>query len=115
ALADALAELDVVAALALLAAARGYGRPVADDRLAFSIAGGRHPVGEAMLAGNDAGFVANDCDLSAPPGGEGGKLWLVTGPNMGGKSTFLRQNALIAILAQMGSFVPATAAHIGVV
>jgi len=115
ALADALAELDVTAALALLAAERGYVRPVVDDSLAFRIEGGRHPVVEAMLARDGAGFVANDCDLSAPIAGEGGKLWLVTGPNMGGKSTFLRQNALIAILAQMGSFVPAAAAHIGLV
>src|SRR5207248_4231854 len=79
---------------------------------------GRHPVVEAALkADNARGFVPNDCDLSYSnrEGGGKGRLWLVTGPNMAGKSTFLRQNALIAILAQMGSFVPAETAHIGIV
>lgn len=109
ALADALAALDVAAALAHLAATQNYCRPQVDDSLAFVIEGGRHPVVEAHVRAAGQPFVANDCDLS------GGALWLVTGPNMGGKSTFLRQNALIAILAQMGSFVPATQAHIGVV
>ena len=83
--------------------------------LAFRIARGRHPVVEAALADDDRGpFIANDCDLS-PDGEQPARLWLVTGPNMAGKSTFLRQNALIAILAQMGSFVPAASAHIGIV
>jgi DNA mismatch repair protein MutS len=86
---------------------------VIDESVAFHIERGRHPVVEAALAGGHAHpFVPNDCDLSA----EGfGRLWLVTGPNMAGKSTFLRQNALIAILAQAGAFVPADAAHIGIV
>ena len=115
AIADALAALDVTTALAHLAATRGWVRPRVDGTLAFAIEGGRHPVVEASVAAEGQSFVANDCDLSAPEGERGGQLWLVTGPNMGGKSTFLRQNALIAVLAQMGSFVPAGAAHIGVI
>jgi DNA mismatch repair protein MutS len=88
-------------------------RPSLDNGLGFRISRGRHPVVEAALqAENARGFVPNDCDLS--PNSKG-RLWLVTGPNMAGKSTFLRQNALIAILAQMGSFVPADTAHIGIV
>jgi len=87
-----------------------------DSGLAFEIAGGRHPVVEQALRRSAEGpFVANDCDLSPREGGSHGAIWLLTGPNMGGKSTFLRQNALIAILAQAGSFVPAKGAHIGVV
>ena len=109
--AGALAGLDVAAALADLARARGYCRPVVDDSLDFDITGGRHPVVEAALeATQDERFVANDCRLAEDSG-----LWLVTGPNMAGKSTFLRQNAIIAVLAQMGSFVPAEAARIGVI
>ena len=111
--ADALAALDVAAALAHLARRRDFCRPKVDRSLAFRIEGGRHPVVETMVQAAAGTFVTNDADLSG--GDEGGQIWLVTGPNMGGKSTFLRQNALIAILAQMGSFVPATAAHIGVV
>ncbi|HKM87777.1 MAG TPA: DNA mismatch repair protein MutS [Xanthobacteraceae bacterium] len=114
--ADALAVVDVAAALASLAVERDYVRPEVDASLAFAIAGGRHPVVEQSLANDGGPFVANDCDLSPPVSdGEAGRIWLVTGPNMAGKSTFLRQNALIAVLAQMGSFVPARAAHIGVV
>jgi DNA mismatch repair protein MutS len=109
AIADALAELDVATALAHLAATRNFCRPTVDDSLAFFIEGGRHPVVETNVRKAGEVFVENGCDLT------GGALWLITGPNMGGKSTFLRQNALIAILAQMGSFVPASAAHIGVV
>ncbi len=108
-LADALAELDVTAALAELATRRDFTRPEVDDSLAFAIEGGRHPVVESHVRAAGEVFVENDCDLT------GGGLWLITGPNMGGKSTFLRQNALIAVLAQMGSFVPARKAHIGVV
>jgi DNA mismatch repair protein MutS len=108
--ARALAALDVAAGLADLAAERGYCRPEVDDGLAFAVRAGRHPVVEAAVAAQQGGFVANDCDL-----GEGRRLWLVTGPNMAGKSTFLRQNALIAILAQMGSYVPAASARLGVV
>jgi DNA mismatch repair protein MutS len=109
--ASSLAELDVAAGLAELAADKGWSRPLVDNSKAFSIVGGRHPVvEEALAAQNSAPFVANDCALE-----EGSTLWLVTGPNMAGKSTFLRQNALIAILAQIGSHVPAKSAHIGAV
>ena len=111
AVAGALAALDVTAALAELAEREGWTRPVVDDSPAFAIAGGRHPVVEAALKRDGVTFTPNDCDLSGQPRG---RLWLVTGPNMAGKSTFLRQNALIAILAQMGSFVPAASARIGV-
>ena len=107
--ADAVARVDVSAALADLAATERWVRPVIEDGAAFTIEAGRHPVVEAALAGARKPFVANDCDLGDRP------VWLITGPNMGGKSTFLRQNALIAILAQMGSFVPAKAARIGIV
>jgi len=113
--AQALACLDVASGLAQLAAERSYVRPTVDDGLAFEIAGGRHPVVEQALARDGTPFVANDCDLSPPPEAKAGRIWLITGPNMAGKSTFLRQNALIAILAQAGSFVPAASAHIGVV
>jgi DNA mismatch repair protein MutS len=113
--ADALAELDVAAGLAHLAATLGWCRPVVDNSLAFEIESGRHPVVEAMVKAEGQSFVANECDLSGSDAQRGGQLWLVTGPNMGGKSTFLRQNALIAILAQIGSYVPASKAHIGVV
>ncbi len=113
--AGAIASLDVATALAALARRWRLTRPVIDDTRAFRIEEGRHPVVEAALAGNDASrFIPNDCDLSADDQ-DGQHIWLVTGPNMAGKSTYLRQNALIALLAQMGSFVPATAAHIGVI
>ena len=111
--ADALSVLDVASALCELAVAQRYARPRVDDSGAFAITRGRHPVVEAALAAQHGGpFVANDCDLSPEARG---RLWFVTGPNMAGKSTFLRQNAIIALLAQMGSFVPADAAHIGVI
>ena len=111
--AAALAALDVSAALAELAVDKGYVRPVIEDSNAYDIKGGRHPVVEsALAAAGEAKFVANDCSLSVD---DASQLWLVTGPNMAGKSTFLRQNALIAILAQAGSFVPADAARIGVI
>ena len=116
--AEAIAALDVACALAALAIERDYVRPQVDNSLAFAISGGRHPVVEQMLAAGGGPFVANDCDLSPlpeQPDNGAGRIWIVTGPNMAGKSTFLRQNALIAILAQIGSFVPARAAHIGVV
>jgi DNA mismatch repair protein MutS len=109
--AHALAVLDVATALAMLAADQRYVRPQIDRGLAFAIEGGRHPVVEQAL---EAPFVANDCELSPPAGQIAGRIYLVTGPNMAGKSTYLRQNALIAVLAQMGSFVPARAATIGV-
>jgi DNA mismatch repair protein MutS len=113
--AEALAVLDVASALAQLAIERSYVRPQIDGGFDFVIEGGRHPVVEQALSRDGTPFVANNCDLSAPPDSEAGRIWLITGPNMAGKSTFLRQNALIAILAQMGSFVPAKSAHIGVV
>jgi DNA mismatch repair protein MutS len=109
--AAALAALDGTAGLAELAVAERWCRPKVDGSTGFAVKGGRHPVVEAALrASREGSFVGNDSDL-----GEGHRLWLVTGPNMAGKSTFLRQNALIAILAQMGSFVPAESAELGVV
>jgi DNA mismatch repair protein MutS len=112
----AIAAVDVAAALATLAIEQNHVRPQVDASLDFCIEGGRHPVVEQALRRQLADpFVANDCDLSPPPGQSGGALWLLTGPNMGGKSTFLRQNALIAIMAQAGAFVPASSARIGVV
>ena len=114
--ASALAEIDVSAALACLASEQDYCRPAVDASLTFRIEGGRHPVVEQALRRQLGDpFVANDCDLSPENSGSAGVIWLLTGPNMGGKSTFLRQNALIAILAQTGSFVPAASAHVGVV
>lgn len=114
-MAQALAFLDVTTGLGALAVSERYVRPQVDDSRAFHIVAGRHPVVEQALARDATGFVANDCDLSTARanGADGDRLWLVTGPNMAGKSTFLRQNALIAILAQIGSFVPAETAHIG--
>jgi DNA mismatch repair protein MutS len=113
--AQALAVLDVSAALAALAVERDYVRPEVDGSLDFVVAGGRHPVVEQALQQDGGPFVANDCDLSAPNGAGAGRIYVVTGPNMAGKSTFLRQNALIAVMAQMGSFVPVKRARIGVV
>src|SRR5712671_6368283 len=113
--AHAFAMLDVATALAKLAVDDNYVRPEVDASLDFVIEGGRHPVVEQTLAGDGGPFVANDCDLSAPASAANGRIYLVTGPNMAGKSTYLRQNALIAILAQMGGFVPARQAKIGAV
>jgi DNA mismatch repair protein MutS len=107
--ADALALLDVAQSCARLAEAGRWCRPVVTDDDSFLIKGGRHPVVEAALAGH-AGFVPNDCDLSPER-----RVLLLTGPNMAGKSTFLRQNALIAILAQAGLPVPADSVRIGTV
>ena len=108
-----LAEIDLACSLADLAHAENWCKPQVDKSRAFDIVGGRHPVVEKALRsqGGDA-FIANDCDLTAV---DGATVWLLTGPNMAGKSTFLRQNALIALLAQMGSYVPADSAHIGMV
>jgi DNA mismatch repair protein MutS len=108
--ADALARLDAAAALAERAAEGGWCRPRFEDHGCFEVEAGRHPVVEEALRGGGARFVANDCKLS-----EESRLWLVTGPNMGGKSTFLRQNALIILLAQAGSYVPAASATLGLV
>ena len=110
--AEALAVLDVSSGLATLAVERSYVRPDIDRSLDFVIEGGRHPVVEQAISDP---FVANDCDLSPPSNASSGRIWLLTGPNMAGKSTFLRQNALIVVLAQMGGFVPAKRAKLGVV
>ena len=108
--AAALARLDVAASQAERAAEGGWCRPqILEDRV-LEIAGGRHPVVEAALASGGERFVANNCTLS-----DADRLWLIGGPNMGGKSTFLRQNAVIVLLAQAGGFVPAEAARIGLV
>jgi DNA mismatch repair protein MutS len=128
ALAAALADLDCAGGLAEVAEEQGYVRPEIDDSAVFRIRGGRHPVVEqALKAARQAPFIENDCilgrdgataDAQRPPGFDetaAGRIWLVTGPNMAGKSTFLRQNALIVVMAQMGSFVPAAAAQIGLV
>jgi DNA mismatch repair protein MutS len=108
--ASALARLDVAAANAECAATLHWCCPTLVDDPCFRIIGGRHPVVEAAVGKSGGRFVANDCSLS-----DTDRLWLVTGPNMGGKSTFLRQNALIAVLAQAGCFVPATSATLGLV
>jgi DNA mismatch repair protein MutS len=114
--ADALAVIDVSAGFATLAESETYCRPEVEDSLAFEIVEGRHPVVEqALRAAAGPAFVANGADLGPKEKSAPGRVWLVTGPNMAGKSTFLRQNALIAILAQAGSFVPAKAARIGIV
>lgn len=104
-----LARVDVLAALAQVASERRYVRPVLDDSGELFIQGGRHPVVEASLEQDT--FIANDCALDV----DGTRLLLITGPNMAGKSTYLRQVALIVLMAQIGSFVPAAAARIGVV
>ncbi|MEZ5777100.1 MAG: DNA mismatch repair protein MutS [Paracoccaceae bacterium] len=110
--ARALAEIDLCAALADLARGEDWCEPIVDDSRAFEVEGGRHPVVERALKRSGQPFIANDCLLTSrgTPA-----IWLLTGPNMAGKSTFLRQNALIALLAQAGSFVPARRAHIGLV
>lgn len=107
----ALATLDVLSALATLAVEQNYCRPLVDDSFSFDIQQGFHPVVSAALKKESGiSFVRNDCCFS-----DDKKIFLITGPNMAGKSTYLRQNALIVILAQIGSFVPAGSAHIGVV
>ncbi|WP_438276016.1 DNA mismatch repair protein MutS [Nitrobacter sp.] len=113
--AHAFAQLDVEASLAKLATDENYIRPEVDASLDFAIEGGRHPVVEQALKRAGQPFIANACDLSPGPGQTSGQIWLLTGPNMAGKSTFLRQNALIALMAQIGSFVPATRARIGMI
>ncbi|MBO6281527.1 MAG: DNA mismatch repair protein MutS [Alphaproteobacteria bacterium] len=108
----AISELDVGAGIADLAVENNYCRPVLDNGLDFDIVEGRHPVVEAALKKvNDGAFVGNDCVLNT----DNNRIWLITGPNMAGKSTFLRQNAIIAIMAQTGCYVPAVSAHIGIV
>ncbi len=119
-IADALSELDVAAALAELAEKQRYSRPKIDDSGTFNIKRGRHPVVEAAIEQDgESGFVPNNCYLDTTPKSdnneEGARIILLTGPNMAGKSTYLRQNALMVVLAQMGSHIPAEAAHIGIV
>ena len=109
--AAALAEIDVACSSATMARNANYTRPILEKGFAFEISGGRHPVVERAAIG-DAGFIPNDCNLSDD---EESLLLLITGPNMAGKSTYLRQNALITILAQAGCFVPVAHARIGVV
>ncbi|MDQ6673503.1 MAG: DNA mismatch repair protein MutS [Chloroflexota bacterium] len=106
--ARAIAVLDLLVTLAESACANGYTRPLVDESDTLDIQGGRHPVVELSLPPGQ--FVANDCSL-----GPDVRVMLLTGPNMAGKSTYLRQVALIVLMAQIGSFVPATSAHIGVV
>jgi DNA mismatch repair protein MutS len=108
--ADAIARIDVAAANAERAAEGGWTLPHLTDEPCFDIEGGRHPVVESALRDTGERFVANDLSL-----GSTNRLWLITGPNMGGKSTFLRQIALIAVLAQSGCFVPAARAKLGIV
>lgn len=105
--ADAFADIDALASLAEAARAHGYVRPTVDEGACISIRGGRHPVVERHAGG---GYVANDTDLSPDR-----RIAIITGPNMGGKSTYMRQVALIVLMAQMGSFVPAVSAHVGIV
>jgi DNA mismatch repair protein MutS len=109
-LAQTIALLDVLSSLAILAVSENYCRPVVDESLDFTLKGARHPVVESMLKNQGCSFVPNNISLTRDK-----YLWLLTGPNMAGKSTYLRQNALLIILAQMGSYVPAMEAHIGVV
>ncbi|MBE6453118.1 MAG: DNA mismatch repair protein MutS [Alphaproteobacteria bacterium] len=109
--AKSYAELDVSSALADLSVEHNYCRPIVDESLIFEVKEGRHPVVEASISKQGNSFIGNDCLL----GNGYGCLWLLTGPNMAGKSTFLRQNAIIAIMAQMGAFVPCASAHIGVI
>ena len=109
-IARTISAIDVSAGLAKLAQDMNYVRPIIDQSLNFEIIDGRHPVVETALKKQSEAFIPNDCSLNPEQ-----RLWLITGPNMAGKSTFLRQNALIAIMAQIGSFVPATSAHIGII
>ncbi|ODA67882.1 DNA mismatch repair protein MutS [Methyloligella halotolerans] len=112
----ALAELDCYASLAELAIDQDYARPKVDKSFVFDVSGARHPMVERSLAKSGGGtFIGNDCRLVANGKEDEASILVVTGPNMAGKSTFLRQNALVVILAQMGGFVPASSAHIGVV
>jgi len=109
-LANTLNILDVYCAFAMLAEENDYCRPELSNDMQFEIIEGRHPVVEAALKKSNESFIYNDCALSSDE-----RVWLITGPNMAGKSTYLRQNAVIAILAHIGSYVPAKSAHIGVV
>jgi DNA mismatch repair protein MutS len=108
---QALSDIDVACANAYLAARDGHVCPHVDDSKALSLIKGRHPVVErALITQNSAPFAPNDCTFTPAK-----HFWLITGPNMGGKSTFLRQNALIILMAQAGFYVPCESAHIGIV
>ncbi len=110
-LANAMAQVDVAYSTSTLVIERGYTRPIiTENSKDMHIIGGRHPVLEMMHQSRDVHFVCNDCRLT-----DYQRLWLITGPNMGGKSTFLRQTAIIVILAQAGLYVHATEAKIGLV
>ncbi len=109
-LAQTIALLDMLSSFAILAVTENYCCPIVDESLNFTLKDGRHPVVESMLKSQGQSFVPNDISLTRNK-----YLWLLTGPNMAGKSTYLRQNALLIILAQMGSYVPAAEAHIGIV
>jgi DNA mismatch repair protein MutS len=111
----AVATADAVLSLARVAAERGYRRPVLDRSESLEIVGGRHPVVEAMLPGDSGGFVPNDVSTSSSADPLGAQVLVITGPNMAGKSTVMRQAALIVLMAQAGSFVPAESARVGVV
>ena len=113
--ADALAIIDVSTAFAELADDQSYIRPTLTNGLDFDIDSGRHPVVETALKRQGAPFVANHAVLSPPDGSPSGRIQIITGPNMAGKSTYLRQNALLAVLAQAGAYVPAKRATIGIV
>lgn len=113
--AKVLAQIDVSSAFAELAVEKSYVRPIIDDSLCFDVREGKHPVVEEALAKNQEGeFVSNNCQLNLDEKNPS-NIWLLTGPNMAGKSTFLRQNAIIAVMAQMGGFVPCSYARIGVI
>lgn len=107
-----LDELDIATSFAKLAIERNLVRPVLNNSTCHTIVGGRHPTVEGGLSEQGRGFVSNDCHVGSP---SDGRVWLITGPNMAGKSTFLRQNALITILAQIGCYVPASYAEMGIV
>ena len=108
--ATVLDELDIACSFATLAAEKGWTRPILNTTSTHKVVAGRHPTVEGGLEAEGRTFVSNDCFVGTPQ-----KTWLITGPNMAGKSTFLRQNALITILAQVGSYVPAQYAELGIV
>ncbi len=108
---DAIAEIDITMSFAKLATERGYCKPIVNDSKKFIVEKGRHiTVEDSLLTDKNQKFIANDCTMD-----EYKNVQLITGPNMAGKSTYLRQNALIAIIAQIGSFVPAKSAEIGII
>lgn len=109
-LATAINRIDVFTNFAFTATEFEYCKPTVTETYDFAIVGGRHPVVEKFLKADNESFISNDCYLNHEE-----RIWLITGPNMAGKSTFLRQNAIIAILAHIGSFVPAVSAQIGVI